>query len=772
MRLRSVLPAFLAAFFGAVFSIPTALAPWVPRDAPSHSFGIAYAWKILVGEASPTLCKYWYTGFPYTGTYGFLPYILASPLYPLLGGYRSYGVAMVIAAALFSLSVYLFARSVGLGKRHSLEASAMASAGMTAQWVYGGIYPMTLSMAFGLMANALSERRFRTSTLLLTASFYSHPAGGILSSITMLLRGLYTRNAKPIVQVGLALAIALPFYVRFSYIYPVMSSLVNFPPSITWVICTTIFSPGLPLIFLGALGSVYGIKKKIARSLCLTSLTCLIIAWSTAGLVMITHKFPSRNFLLDRITCVWITPLMSISSAVWMTSMTPIVETIITPSVCIFSLYSFVIVNDFYIAYPEKRTWRDIKDAWIWSSHQSNDLRVTPGPIVKYFKLPVDSPANQPTVNNSTGFFSQGCPFFTALIARMEWERGTWWYLPYAQRTLMVLTGSKYCLVVSPKVKKRMIEDGIRPVKNIGKVTIFEFSKASLVYKVDPIALYCKDKNNRKIVRCFTTFLNLIPRHGYKYIFVLIKNKSKLFKFNKIIIYPYSNKDVKYAIKLAEKGKRVVLVITNNNVSKYVSKRFLIGVKIGILKFHCIDISNLISREYKIVRLKRVYPMRVNNAVKVYYLNGKLVYNVRLGKGTLRLIGVNPVVVVDNVNPVPTIEGINHLALPLPDKFERNIAESVVNGMGCKVKPIKYTGTIQNLEVNEEGWLLIATRYTPEWKVIGGESFVGSGGDLIIRSNGKVKIIYNPYYPWYVILISVASLSLTLMFPKCARKNK
>ena len=766
---KKVVFPLLATLAGALAAIPDVIAPWVPRDSMSHAFGIGYAWKIITGKASAALCKFWYMGFPYTGTYGFIPYILASPLYPLLGGYKSFGVAMTIAASLFTLSTYLLCRSFGISRLNSTYISMMTSSGMIAQWVRGGIYPMTLSMAFGNISNAYYNRNTMVSVLFLTLSLHSHPAGGALSVLTMTIRGIYKRDIKFIPIVVSSTLISLPFYVRFIKLYPVMSSLVNMPHNLLSILKTSIFSPGLPILTLGLIGAILLIRRKsdkMFKEISIITLTIFSISWITA-FILITHPNhpPARNLLVDRLTCVWCTPFLSSTAIVLVSNVSPIVNTLLLPAVYFYSIYTSI--SNIRLSYP-KGPWIYVVKSWwyMYNHYNSKYYNICSGPVIRYLKPPVDCPGFQPLICRPTGYFSQGCPYFNALIARLEWERGAWWYVPYSQRTIMMLTGSKYALVFSPHVKKLMKLDEINRIKTIGCVGIFECKSASLIYKINPIALYCPYNNTHKVLTAYTTFLNLIPKSGYKYMFVLCNNKTSLNRFSKIIIVPKSKDDVIEAIKLSDHGKRVILIIPSKNkhVQDIISKVLNINIHKGFIKFHPVYVTNVLNFDYRLIGLGRVRSMKAVTKVAVHYVDGRLVKTFKRGRGLLKVVGIDPIKLVEDLHPVPIIEGPNHLAVPLPGKFERRIVSDVLKGFEDEVKTVSFHGNRECIIVNKKGWYLIATRFTPEWIVYGGKKYVGSGGDLVVKvSRKKALLVYNPYIPWWSLFGPVAGITLLVL---------
>ncbi|MEO2241405.1 MAG: hypothetical protein ABGY09_04960, partial [Euryarchaeota archaeon] len=306
----------IPAVLTVVAIFPTLPAPYLPRDAPAHAFGISYAWRILTGRASDELCCHWYLCFPYTGTYGFASYYLAAPLAAIFDGFRAFSVALVAAALLFVMATYLLARRLGASEPAAAAVSLLSIFGMTMEWNSGGIYPMTLSMGLGLLAHAYRHRRV-VSTLLLAASLYTHPAGGALNALTLLLRGLFERNPRDVLTIVLAGLLAAPHYDRFLRLLPTMSPLIDAPESPLELIfpLPTLYSPGLLIVALGLFGA-WRLRREHpgwAR----TVLACCAVAWAAAGLTvtgLVKHLPMGRNLLLDRLTCVWITPLLAVSA--------------------------------------------------------------------------------------------------------------------------------------------------------------------------------------------------------------------------------------------------------------------------------------------------------------------------------------------------------------------------------------------------------------------------------------------------------------------------
>lgn len=752
----------IPAVLTVVALFPTLPAPHLPRDATAHAFGISYAWRILTGRASDELCCHWYLCFPYTGTYGFASYYLAAPLASIFDGFRAFSVALVAAALLFAMATYLLARRLGAPEPAAAAASLLAVLGMTMEWNLGGIYPMTLSMSLGLLAHAYRHRRV-VSTLLLAASLYTHPAGGALSLLTLLLRGLFERNPRDVLTVVLAVPLAAPHYDRFLRLLPTMSPLIDVPESPLELIfpLPTLYSPGLLVIIPGLLGA-WRLRRE-HPGWTRTVLTCCTVAWAAAGLTvagLVQHLPMGRNLLLDRLTCVWITPLLATSAYPLFSLRSESRRSLLIGLVMLGIVVAVAMLKMVTLGsacHPELReTVVSVTRSWKWAAgHRPHDpfTRVAAGPALRYLSVPENTAANALRVGpRPTGYFSQGCPHFTALIARMEWQSGSWWYVPGAPSVLTWLTNSKYLLTVSPTVARDAERHGLKLVHSEGPVMILENRRTSFAEAVDPIGVYDPNVGPERALEAYTTALVLIPYRGDRFTFAVVGDASNLRAFDRILIRPKSRRDVRTALMLARTGHRVLLVLTPHDpgLARWTARLLKISLRRAHLRLRPKDPTAMIARDRKRVGIGRPLSIHRGTAtVPVYLVDGRLWRDLRVGRGTVRVSGLDPARLALTLHPVPVETPQNHWTIPLPGTRERRLLTRLLAGFTPpppRPVPVRHRGVTDiTLYPGRHRWVMVKVMELPEWRARGGRAYLGPGGVMMVRvERTPVELRYEP----------------------------
>ncbi|WP_457615257.1 6-pyruvoyl-tetrahydropterin synthase-related protein [Methanopyrus sp.] len=749
--MRGAVVAILAVLI-AVF--PVLLKPMLPRDAPAHAFGPGYAWKILTGRASPDFCHYWYMGFPYTTFYCFLPYYLAAPLAALIGPVHTFVVELLVAAILFTLSVYLLAKSVGFDRERTVAASVLAATGMLPEWEWGGIYPMTMSFGFGLLALAMRDRRV-LSPILLALSLYSHPLGGTLSSLVMLLWGLFERELGYIVSVGIAWLLAAPHY---SFLLPYVrwySTLIDSPAPDEllrklFFPFPDLISPSIFLLLLAGLGLWRTRSQPWTRvaGVCWALAYGLVLAYSLG----LTRHLPlGRELLIDRFTCVLITPLLALPAAYTLKDRSRRVRTI-SKVLFVLSLSSAAIPlsdtlsyemlsSKLYLYHRMSSTVDTVK--WV-AEHRPHDpmVRVQFFPFLSLRREYLGAQNALWVGPRMTGFFAQGDPYFHALTERAEWEL-FWWYDPEFTRTVCRLCNIHYLIVPDYFIAK-VGTAGLVPVHRSGHIIVLENKWGADAEAVNPIGVYDPRPNFRELVKEYTTALNLVPRRGYRYVFAIVRHPKDLHEFRKVLIRPRSPRDVRLALQLAREGKHVLMILPtgNDRIAREVSLK--LGVQLRRsdprLRPEYPRVESILPRWLlELIPLKG--PRRFERVPPGYQVDGKWWRNMRVGRGTVRVVGIDLPVAAIHLHPtILNVEREHNTVPPLPSHRERALFSELLKGFGSGLYPVlcrfdpSSTRTVILLPKGGE-WVLVKLKHFPAWHAHGGRILVGPGGTMIVRAH-------------------------------------
>jgi len=746
----------LAALLGAG---PVLLNPEFPRDAPAHAFGIEYAWRVLMGLASHNLCPYWYMGFPYTACYCFLPYYLLSPLTRVLSPPYAFAVGLVLAAWLFCLGVYALARRLGLGEWDPWVV-LLAAAGMCFEWSLGGILPMTFSLAFGLLAMALRDQRI-LAPVLLALSLYSHPIGGALSCLVMVVWGLVEGRPRDLKSVAVAGLLAAPQYAFLAYYAHWFSPLIDVPRSPLELLAPGLYSPGVLLLALGLMGVLWASLEQPGWRV--TVLVCVGLAWAV-GLAMwwsgAWRLLPlGRNLLLDRLTCAFTAPMLAISAGFVLRYGGRWARILAIPALLTLAAPWLILGLTPTLVVPGSAS------AWKWvASHRPADLltRAEPGPFFRAWSEWYGAAWNCVRVGpRFTGNFAQGDPYFHALAERAEWEL-FWWYDPEFVRTVCQLANVKYLVTALPSAVRAGERAGLHPAYRSGMVTVLENPRTSAADLVDPIAVYDPNVSTRTAVRDYTTALNLIPRDGYRYAFAVVRNPRYLWAFRKVLIRPASPNDVALALNLASSGKRVLLVLPHGNesVASTVSQVLKVNIQVTRLRLRPSypDVRDQLRLWMKLVGRRllinpllvapRYRPIKPRPLPEPYLVDGKWFKDVRVGKGTVRVCGVDLPVVAVRMHP--TLLNARPRTPPLPGPSERRLFTSVLSGFGCTPHPVRVQALrMEDITVStgKRAWVLVKVKHFPAWRVQGGKAFPGPGGTTVVMTRGKAaRLLFQ--FPW------------------------
>ncbi len=183
---------------------------------------------------------------------------------------------------------------------------------------------------------------------------------------------------------------------------------------------------------------------------------------------------------------------------------------------------------------------------------------------------------------------------------------------------------------------------------------------------VDPIGVY-DPRSVREVVKEYTTALNLVPKRGYRYIFAVVEDPRELHAFRKVLIRPESPEDVRLATRLAREGKRVLLVLPagDDRIAREVSRELGVHPKPAELRLRPVypDVRDQM-RVWELVigsrlpidpsRVAPKYrPIRSKALPEVYRVDGRWFEDVRVGRGTVRVVGVDLPVVATRLHPTP-----------------------------------------------------------------------------------------------------------------------
>jgi len=649
----------------------------------------------------------------------------------------------------------LLARDPGASRPEASGAALLPAFGMSMEWNLGGIHPMTLPMALGLLARAYRRRRI-LSQLLLAASLLTHPAGGALSALTLLLRGALEWRPSGCphrrhrgTPGGPALRPAPPLVPQ--HVPPVDapdSPLEMVPP------IPTPYSPGLIVICLGLLGA-----QRLHRrhpSWTRTVLTCRAIAWATAGPVapgLTSHLPPGRNPLVDS-ACgprrCWPPPRTPCfpPSACPGRGLALAIPTVASGAAIALTA---ALAGPALTSHPS-----DPAKAWRWvEEHHPPDpfTRVVPGPVLQGLKLPESSAANSPRVGpRPTGYFSQGRPHLTAPVARTEWRSGSWWYLPGAPTVLTWLTNSRYLVTVSPHVVRDAERHGLRAVYRAGPATVLENRRTSAVEAVDPIGVYDANLGTERLLEAYTTALVLTPYRGSRLTFAVANDPEELRKFDRVIVRPRSERDVETALRLARSGRRVLLVPPAHRPQLARRAAELIGLPVHRtrLRFHPRDPTDRIVQDWRRIgaRVLHIVPLHRPTTVPAYLIDGRLWADVRVGKGLVRVSGIDPAHLALTLHPVPTQTPRNHWVVPLPDARERGLLTRLLSGFDSpppRPVPYRHDGVVRITLRPTHRWMMVKVMATPEWRIRGGRAYLGPGGVMILQvKRTPVELRYVP----------------------------
>ncbi|WP_457619673.1 6-pyruvoyl-tetrahydropterin synthase-related protein, partial [Methanopyrus sp.] len=755
---------------------PVLLKPMLPRDAPAHAFGPGYAWEILTGRASPDLCHYWYMGFPYTTFYCFLPYYLAAPLAALIGPVHTFVVELLVAAILFTLGVYLLAKSVGFDRERAVAASVLAATGMLPEWEWGGIYPMTMSFGFGLLALATRDRRV-LSPILLALSLYSHPLGGTLSSLVMLLWGLFERELGYIVSVGIAWLLAAPHYAFFLPYARWLSTLIDSPAPdellrMLFMPFPDLISPGIFLLLLAGLGLWRVRSQPWARvaGVCWALAYGLVLAYS---LGLARHLPLGRELLIDRFTCVLITPLLALPAAYALKDRSRRVRTV-SKVLLVLSVSSAAIPLSDTLSYEmlSSKLYHRMSGTvdtvkWV-AEHRPHDplARVQFFPFLSLWGKEYMGAHNALWVGpRLTGFFAQGDPYFHALTERAEWEP-FWWYDPEFTRTVCRLCNIHYLIVPMYFIAKAGTA-GLVPVHRSGHIIVLENREVAGAEAVDPIGVYDPRPNFRELVKEYTTALNLVPERGYRYVFAMAEDPRELHAFRKVLVRPGSPGDVRLALRLAREGKHVLLVLPagNDRIARKISRELCVRLRRSDLR---------LRPEYP--RVKSILPRRLLECVVLkgprrfervppgYQVDGKWWRDVRVGRGTVRVVGIDLPVAAIRLHPtILNVRRYQNSVPPLPSHRERALFSGVLRGFGSEPRPVpcrfdpRSTRTVIFPEGNE--WVLVKLKHFPAWHARGGKILVGPGGTMIVRAHSP-RVVLRFAFPTRLYVLGAVGFAL------------
>ncbi|WP_148679794.1 6-pyruvoyl-tetrahydropterin synthase-related protein [Methanopyrus kandleri] len=588
----------------------------------------------------------------------------------------------------------------------------------------------------------------------------------------MLLWGAFERRPGYAVSVGVAWALALPHYAFFLPYARWLSTLIDSPaPDELFRMLLLPFpdlvSPGAFLLALAGLGLWRARREPWAR----VTGVCWALAWGmvAAYALGLTRHLPfGRNLLLDRFTCVLITPLLALPAAYMLRDRARHVR-IASKVLLVLSISSAALPlsDSLSCELPTVPGSADVV-AWV-KEHRSHDpiVRVEFLLATKRYGKPHNALWVGPRVK---GFFAQGDPYFHALTERMEWE-GFWWYDPEFVRTVCRLCNIEYLVVSSfPTVKSGMAA-GLTPVYKSKWIRVLENRRIAGAEAVDPIGVY-DPRSVREVVKEYTTALNLVPKRGYRYIFAVVEDPRELSAFRKVLIRPESPEDVRLAVRLAREGKRVLLVLPagDDRIAREVSRELGVHPKPAELRLRPRYPKPILPRSLRTTLILKG-PKRSEKVPPGYQVGGGWFRDVRVGRGTVRVVGVDLPVVAIRLHPTYVNVGKDLGKIPpLPGPHERRLYSRILDGFGSGLHPIpcRFDPRSARVEVIPSGyqWALVKVKHFPAWHASGGRILVGPGGTMIVRTHSERVILYFAYptrlYALGAVGFALGALALAL----------
>ncbi|MEO2240911.1 MAG: hypothetical protein ABGY09_02455, partial [Euryarchaeota archaeon] len=277
---------------------------------------------------------------------------------------------------------------------------------------------------------------------------------------------------------------------------------------------------------------------------------------------------------------------------------------------------------------------------------------------------------------------------------------------------------------------------------------------------INPLAVYDPRSEVREGLMKYTTALNLVPRDGRRFAFVWVRDPGRLRAFRKAVIRPRTEGDVRLAVELARRGGRVLLILPSEDerIAGLVERRLGVRVRSAELRLRPAypDVSDQVRVWRLAVKSRPRGPFRPPEAPRYQPLNpqplprqhrvdGRWFRDVRVGKGTIRVCGVDLPEVAARLHP--PLLNTGPWIPPLPGPRERALFSKALERFGSQPHPVKARMRGDRIEVRAGGhrWVLVKLKHFPAWIARGGDVLVGPGGTMVIRADAPtVELRFSP----------------------------
>ncbi len=773
---------------GAVVACAASLHyPLLSRDSRAHAVKIWYTYEMLKHGRWDAWCPVWYCGFPYLTFYGSFGYIVGLLTYLASGNpFTAFSLCLLVAATIFGLGIYAICRARGVDRRTSTVCAllALCSGGVMKAINWSGVYPNMLSLSFGLLALAAFEgwlsgrvkRGLAHATLLLIPAYYTHPLGGMLSGGLIFTRGAsecllkWRGGANPrniarllalsLVPVTVAGLVATPHYAAALKYKRFLAELYLYPPGSVPDILKDVllggkWDPGLLILIPGLAGALTLWSRKRDPWVPFLAFWGLVTVVVIFAYTLGYWKYMpfGRNMLAERFTLVLMPALLAVAAAPIVRDVLDRVKAVMKGKDAVFLAVPFVlgvgVVGAFtYVPPAPPKITHSALECWKWIKHHYTDdlaRRVAADPYTHLYDASVPvSPIldHRPTIQ---GWFSQGDPMFFSLAARWEWELG-WVYDPNFLHTSLWVADARYFVTKSSLLTHKLLKDkgNFVYVNRFGKFRIFRYlhpgGEAALIPK--PIGVVDHNLGLKTENAYYTTLLNFVANPGYRYVFVDAGPKY-VWEFPTAIVRPRTVQDVELAKKLAESGKKVLLIIPARG--KHLA---------SIVRATEKDFGVSVSEAH---RLPAFVPSR-HYLKRAFKVDGRWWKDVHTGKGMVRICGVDVVRFVMSFHHlIKSVQTTGYKMPRLPTRAERKFVDGLLKGFESG-RPIPVHAVYRNperIEVSGKGWVLVKVTYFPAWRSSSGPVHPASCGMMLVRSHGKTVLRYE--LPWTVTYAPIAA---------------
>ncbi|WP_456483349.1 6-pyruvoyl-tetrahydropterin synthase-related protein [Methanopyrus kandleri] len=331
----------------AVASLAFLQSPFSAGDSRAHVVKIWFVSELFKRGHWSYWCPVWYCGFPFLLYYPPLFYLVGGALnLPLGDPVQTLRILGLVAVYVLVVGIFFACRQLGFTAFEAALSTLLFLTSPSILWEInrGGIFPMMMSLGFGLLALGLLERMLSRGFVpksalgivaLATLSLFTHPIGGMTCQGALILRvllgvvpeeslrpnqwfrALTDRQNLPLLLLAvfpplLAAPQYLPMLLYRGYISPLVTPAPQTPlDCIVTLLSCPMWSPLPFFILLSMLGVYYALRRSGPGVRLYGALTCLIFCasvflllafWSiykvAPGGQLITHRLPGVLFPL------------------------------------------------------------------------------------------------------------------------------------------------------------------------------------------------------------------------------------------------------------------------------------------------------------------------------------------------------------------------------------------------------------------------------------------------------------------------------------------